>query len=298
MIGRVLVLIAALSTGVRSLPVTSGQLESEDVKVMKCIVEALADVLSRPRPLPVSEDCLLTLRSDDRLVAILRHHSFLRELQDIALGGNQEKLQEDPPLQQSPSTEATPDQSMLESLGGPGERSILGPERRGAEGVEPPQDTSGVKRDHSGHEEAEKRGHKDKKGEKRDSIKKKNTEEFGDDAKSSGAKLWSKRTKPAQMKKKAAAEEEEPPMQTQKRENEEIPHHSKEISNQEADAEKRSPEEEELQLIAQTTEEREDEGSGAKKLDIESLATIESELESVAQKLHELRRTERGQRRA
>lgn len=33
------------------------------LQVMKCVVEALADVLSRPRPLPVSQDCLATLRS-------------------------------------------------------------------------------------------------------------------------------------------------------------------------------------------------------------------------------------------
>lgn len=33
------------------------------LQVMQCIVEALADVLSRPRPLPVSQDCLVTLRS-------------------------------------------------------------------------------------------------------------------------------------------------------------------------------------------------------------------------------------------
>lgn len=37
------------------------------LQVMKCIVEALADVLSRPRPLPVSQDCLVTLRSGRRL---------------------------------------------------------------------------------------------------------------------------------------------------------------------------------------------------------------------------------------
>lgn len=33
------------------------------LQVMRCIVEALADVLSGPRPLPVSQDCLLTLSS-------------------------------------------------------------------------------------------------------------------------------------------------------------------------------------------------------------------------------------------
>lgn len=33
------------------------------LQVMKCIVEALADVLSRPRPLPVSQECLVTLKT-------------------------------------------------------------------------------------------------------------------------------------------------------------------------------------------------------------------------------------------
>lgn len=31
-------------------------------QVMKCIVEALADVLSRPHPIPVSQECLATLK--------------------------------------------------------------------------------------------------------------------------------------------------------------------------------------------------------------------------------------------
>lgn len=303
MISRVLVVCAVLSTGVRSLPVTSGQLESEDVKVMKCIVEALADVLSRPSSLPVSEECLLTLRSDDRLVAILRHHNFLKELQDIALEGNQKRAQEEAPVQQTQSADENPDRSMLESLGGPGERSILVPEQRRVEEkswdqIQPDED--GVK-DPRRDEGGMKRAHKDKKversehNEKRDSVKKKSTEEIGEekqkreDLKRNGSKLWSKQVKAAQVQKKAAEK------QTEKREHEEMPHHSKEISNQEVEEEKRSPEEEELQLIARTTEEREDEGSGAKKLEIESLATIESELESVAQKLHALSRTDRGQ---
>lgn len=32
-------------------------------QVMKCIVEALADVLSRPHPMPVSQECLATLKT-------------------------------------------------------------------------------------------------------------------------------------------------------------------------------------------------------------------------------------------
>lgn len=35
------------------------------LQVMKCIVEALADVLSRPHPVPVSQECLTTLRTGE-----------------------------------------------------------------------------------------------------------------------------------------------------------------------------------------------------------------------------------------
>lgn len=37
------------------------------LQVMKCIVEALADVLSRPHPMPVSQECLVTLKTGNLL---------------------------------------------------------------------------------------------------------------------------------------------------------------------------------------------------------------------------------------
>ncbi|KAK1889278.1 Chromogranin-A [Dissostichus eleginoides] len=140
MIGRGLFVLTLLSSCVLSLPVTPSQLENEDVKVMKCIVEALADVLSRPRPEPVSQECLTTLKTDDRLVSILRHHNFLKELQEIAVRGGQERalLQRDAtaePTTQSPQTaDDFADRSMLEALGGPGERSILSQKKRDGNG--------------------------------------------------------------------------------------------------------------------------------------------------------------------
>ncbi|KAM9339531.1 uncharacterized protein ABDE67_017176 [Symphorus nematophorus] len=137
MIGRGLFVLTILFNCVLSLPVTPSQLENEDVKVMKCIVEALADVLSRPHPMPVSQECLVTLKTDDRLVSILRHHNFLKELQEIAVQGGQERsqLQRDAatsdPTTQTPQTASDlADRSMLEALGGPGERSILSQKRR------------------------------------------------------------------------------------------------------------------------------------------------------------------------
>ncbi|XP_056261576.1 chromogranin-A [Seriola aureovittata] len=141
MIGRGLFVLTILSNCVLSLPVTSGQLENEDVKVMKCVVEALADVLSRPHPVPVSQECLVTLKTDDRLVTILRHHNFLKELQEIALQGGQETVQlqrdaarPDTMTQTPQTTDDIADRSMLEALGGPGERSILLQTRRTGNG--------------------------------------------------------------------------------------------------------------------------------------------------------------------
>ncbi|NXG58354.1 CMGA protein, partial [Hemiprocne comata] len=56
-------------------------------QVMKCIVEVISDTLSKPNPLPISEECLETLRGDERIISILRHQNLLKELQDIAAQG-------------------------------------------------------------------------------------------------------------------------------------------------------------------------------------------------------------------
>ncbi|NXS15019.1 CMGA protein, partial [Neodrepanis coruscans] len=53
-------------------------------QVMKCIVEVISDTLSKPNPLPISEECLETLRGDERIISILRHQNLLKELQEIA----------------------------------------------------------------------------------------------------------------------------------------------------------------------------------------------------------------------
>ncbi|XP_068198786.1 chromogranin-A-like isoform X2 [Antennarius striatus] len=128
MIGRGLFVLTMLSNCVLSLPLITGQLENEDVKLTKCIVEALTEVISRPHPLPVSQECLVKLKTDDRIVSILHHQNFLKELQEIALQGHKERAQlqidagiPDP----TTSTLQTADRSMVEALGGPGERSIL-----------------------------------------------------------------------------------------------------------------------------------------------------------------------------
>ncbi|KAK5853127.1 hypothetical protein PBY51_006944 [Eleginops maclovinus] len=375
MIGRGLFVLTVLSSCVLSLPVTPSQLENEDVKVMKCIVEALADVLSRPRPEPVSQECLITLKTDDRLVSILRHHNFLKELQEIAVRGGKERALFQRDAATPELTTHTPqtaddfaDRSMLEALGGPGERSILSQKKRtgngdreeekddsrgngesqednhvaeevkekreknespgshASESEDESSDGKAEKREKEEEEDEEKRAKseeehmmKQKKGagsgEKGDahrfkSKENKLVEEEWDDVKrfapekkqdgdereikeDGSLKRWAKRGKALALKKKAVGKE--------LNSEQEVPHHSQEVTEEEEEKKKRNthktPEEKELQMIARRTpEERrglEEEGSGSRKTEepeIESLAAIESELENVAQKLHEMRR--------
>ncbi|KAM9840037.1 uncharacterized protein ACBR49_015458 [Aulostomus maculatus] len=370
MIGRGLFVLAFLSNCVLSLPVTSSQLENEDVKVMKCIVEALTEVLSRPHPMTVSQECLVTLKTDDRLVSVLRHFNFLKELQEIAAQGDHERAKlsrdTDTPdhVTQTPADDVA-DRSMLEALGGPGERSILSQKRRTENGDgdeeesledgEPLQDRE-VKRENEDNpgshvseslenwneDKAEKRQeeeeeyeeksskeiseeeNKDKKGagseEKRDASQKKSKgkrfhddddkeeeekksavvshsqeEEQEEEEEKRGSReslpRWTKRAKLLPLKKKAAGKEGDHEGRRHLKENPEEEEVKKKRNAQ------RSPEEKELQMIAQRSpEERralEEEGSASRKSEdpeIESLAAIESELENVAQKLHELRR--------
>nr|XP_010967164.1 chromogranin-A [Camelus bactrianus] len=73
-----------------ALPVNS-PMNKGDTEVMKCIVEVISDTLSKPSPTPVSQECFETLRGDERVLAILRHQSLLKELQDLALQGAKER---------------------------------------------------------------------------------------------------------------------------------------------------------------------------------------------------------------
>ncbi|XP_038605776.1 chromogranin-A isoform X2 [Tachyglossus aculeatus] len=76
-----------------ALPV-SDPVNTGDTKVMKCIVEVISDTLSKPSPLPISPECLETLRGDERIISILRHQNLLRELQELALQGANERKQQ------------------------------------------------------------------------------------------------------------------------------------------------------------------------------------------------------------
>ncbi|XP_063803639.1 chromogranin-A isoform X2 [Pseudophryne corroboree] len=84
--------LALCAAQVFSLPVSSLGSE-DDTKVMKCVVEVISGTLSKPNPVPVSQDCLETLRGDERIISILRHQNLLKELQDLAAQGAMERLQ-------------------------------------------------------------------------------------------------------------------------------------------------------------------------------------------------------------
>ncbi|XP_056151017.1 chromogranin-A isoform X1 [Lampris incognitus] len=200
MVARGLFVLAVTFNCVLSLPVTTSHLENEDVKVMKCIVEALADVLSRPHPLPVSQECLVTLRTDNRLVSILRHRNFLKELQDIAVQGANERAQPqvdstvpDLVTQIPQTTDNVADQSMFEALGGPGERSILAQKRR----------TEAADK-----EQAEDESLKDKKSQEQGEQEKRDGDESAHHHISDSTEDWSE-GKAGKRKEKGAEEDEE-----------------------------------------------------------------------------------------
>ncbi|XP_037359914.1 chromogranin-A [Talpa occidentalis] len=73
-----------------ALPVNT-PMSKGDTEVMKCIVEVISDTLSKPSPMPVSQECFETLRGDERILSILRHQNLLKELQDLALQGAKER---------------------------------------------------------------------------------------------------------------------------------------------------------------------------------------------------------------
>ncbi|XP_042297645.1 chromogranin-A [Sceloporus undulatus] len=88
--GAALLLLAAQ---VISLPVTNPTTQ-DDAKVMKCIAEVISDTVSKPNPLPISQECLDILQGDERIRSILRHQNLLKELQEIALQGANERTEQ------------------------------------------------------------------------------------------------------------------------------------------------------------------------------------------------------------
>ncbi|XP_075782798.1 chromogranin-A isoform X2 [Pelodiscus sinensis] len=82
--------VLLLAVQVIALPVTN-EMNKGDSQVMKCIVEVISDTLSKPSPLPISQECLETLRGDERIISILRHQNLLKELQELAVQGANER---------------------------------------------------------------------------------------------------------------------------------------------------------------------------------------------------------------
>ncbi|XP_041120893.1 chromogranin-A isoform X2 [Polyodon spathula] len=136
-----------------SLPISSDHEDKEKAKVMKCIVEVIADTLSKPSPLPVSQECLDALRGDDRIISIIRHQNLLKELQELAAEGTSERAQKQKKssnladhisgvLHNDKDAEA--DQSMLAVLGLP-KSSVDKEEKRDESQEEEKKDTQLVK---------------------------------------------------------------------------------------------------------------------------------------------------------
>ncbi|XP_044291779.1 chromogranin-A [Varanus komodoensis] len=88
-----ILITAPLSLAVLSLPVANPTLK-DDSKVMKCIAEVISDTVSKPNPLPVSQECLDILQGDERIHSILRHQNLLKEFQQIAAQGANERTEQ------------------------------------------------------------------------------------------------------------------------------------------------------------------------------------------------------------
>ncbi|XP_054825843.1 chromogranin-A [Eublepharis macularius] len=82
-----------LAAQAMSLPVTNPTAK-DDTKVMKCIVEVISDTVSKPNPLPISQECLEILQGDERIRSILRHQNLLKELQEIAVQGANKRTEQ------------------------------------------------------------------------------------------------------------------------------------------------------------------------------------------------------------
>uniref|UniRef100_A0A8D2IJQ3 Chromogranin-A n=1 Tax=Varanus komodoensis TaxID=61221 RepID=A0A8D2IJQ3_VARKO len=80
--------------------------------VMKCIAEVISDTVSKPNPLPVSQECLDILQGDERIHSILRHQNLLKEFQQIAAQGTVQLESLCPPQPHC----GTPDEELAASL--------------------------------------------------------------------------------------------------------------------------------------------------------------------------------------
>ncbi|XP_018621539.1 chromogranin-A-like isoform X2 [Scleropages formosus] len=275
-----------------SLPVSSDRMAKGDVRVMKCIVEVITEAISMPHPLPVSQECLDTLRKDERLLLILRHQNFLKELQEVAKQGASDRAQQikaepghvtntrgglpaadklpDQELCQLAGDHISPDQSMLSALK-PTERAV-------------PDEKEAIVKD----DMERGNGYGDSGGEPESTEKVNLKLRKTSEAETAGERRdWNGKMEVQPWKRGGewTGVEELSTVQTTSAVLD-PPHHSKEDSGEEI---------QELHMIAskEPAEWKEEDGSGSRKAEdheVKSLAAIESELENMAKKLHELRR--------
>uniref|UniRef100_A0A8D0G7B0 Chromogranin-A n=1 Tax=Sphenodon punctatus TaxID=8508 RepID=A0A8D0G7B0_SPHPU len=238
------------------LPVTNPTNKS-DSKVMKCIVEVISDTLSKPNPLPISRECLETLKGDERIVSVLRHQNLLKELQEIAAKGTV--------LVQG-------------SMGSrEGQPILMEGRHRSEDDVMQEEDTSHPRESKSEEmeEEPSKEWEDSKRWNKMDELAKqlttKKRAEENDNAEDPDRSMKMS----FRSHKYDFHNPEETVRSSWKR-------HSKEDSSEGA-----------FPLVAVPEEKKDEEGSANRRTEdqeLESLAAIEAELEKVAHKLHELRK--------
>uniref|UniRef100_A0A8C9MZB2 Chromogranin-A n=1 Tax=Serinus canaria TaxID=9135 RepID=A0A8C9MZB2_SERCA len=277
-----------------SLPVTN-DMNKGDTKVMKCIVEVISDTLSKPNPLPISEECLETLRGDERIISILRHQNLLKELQEIAAQGANERTQ------QQKKNSGFEDE-LSEVLENSVQRWILN--RLTVvftalfNALSDNDDELGFGKDVQSSEEEEEEEEEEQprpRDARSDEMEEESSREWED------TKRWNKMDELAkQLTSKKRMEEndsEEDPDRSMKKTSrsrkyafsspeEDVrrswKHHSKEDSSEGG-----------FPLAPMPEEKKDEEGSANRRTEdqeLESLAAIEAELERVAHKLHELRR--------
>ncbi|XP_028022893.2 chromogranin-A isoform X4 [Balaenoptera acutorostrata] len=290
-----------------ALPVNS-PMNKGDTEVMKCIVEVISDTLSKPSPMPVSQECFETLRGDERILSILRHQNLLKELQDLALQGakertHQQKKHSSYEDELSEVLEKQNDQAELK--GWPEALAVDGAGKTGAEEAQSPKGKG--EREHPQQEEEEEeevagapqglfRGGKSGSPEKEEEEERLSTE-WED------AKRWSRMD---QLATELTAEK-----RLEGQEDEEDPDRATKLSfrargydfggpglqlrrgwrpsSREDSVEAGLP----LQVRGYPEEKKEEEGSANRRpedQELESLSAIEAELEKVAHELQELRR--------
>ncbi|XP_014105228.1 PREDICTED: chromogranin-A [Pseudopodoces humilis] len=289
-----LLAVLLLAVPAVSLPVTN-DMNKGDTKVMKCIVEVISDTLSKPNPLPISEECLETLRGDERIISILRHQNLLKELQEIAAQGANERTQQ----QKKNSGFEDELSEVLESQNDKNkQRGQCQPPPPGNPGQDEGEEPSRQGQEHSKEEEEEEehpralRGGRDAKS---DEMEEESSREWED------TKRWNKMDELAkQLTSKKRMEEndsEEDPDRSMKKT---FRSRKYAFSSPEEDVRrswKRHSKEDSSEggfpLAPMPEEKKDEEGSANRRTEdqeLESLAAIEAELERVAHKLHELRR--------